>query len=136
MEERKDTFHYTYSARQQKEIENIRKKYLPREENKMELLRRLDRSTSKKGMVFPHCGSYRLPSAGCGYVLHHGLDEKLVYPRYYYRHRGDRRRSCILSAVYPHHQKGTGKAGTADFEADRRTLKSEVTKLRRTCPQR
>lgn len=51
MEERKDTFHYTYSARQQKEIENIRKKYLPREENKMELLRRLDRSTSKKGMV-------------------------------------------------------------------------------------
>lgn len=51
MEERKDTFHYTYSAGQQEEIENIRKKYLPQEENKMELLRRLDRSTSKKGMV-------------------------------------------------------------------------------------
>lgn len=51
MEERKDTFHYTYSARQQDEIENIRKKYLPREENKMELLRRLDRGATRKGTI-------------------------------------------------------------------------------------
>ena len=51
MGDRKDTFHYTYSARQQEEIRNIRKKYLPQEpkEDKMEQLRRLDRSAAKKG---------------------------------------------------------------------------------------
>ena len=50
MGDRKDTFHYTYSARQQEEIRNIRKKYLPQEpkEDKMEQLRRLDRSAAKK----------------------------------------------------------------------------------------
>ncbi len=49
MGDRKDT--YTYSARQQEEIRNIRKKYLPQEpkEDKMEQLRRLDRSAAKKG---------------------------------------------------------------------------------------
>ena len=51
MGDRKDTFHYTYSARQQEEIRNIRKKYLPQEpkEDRMEQLRRLDRSAAKKG---------------------------------------------------------------------------------------
>lgn len=51
MENRQDTFQYTYSAKQQKEIQNIRKKYLPKEEGKMEQLRRLDQSATKKGMV-------------------------------------------------------------------------------------
>lgn len=51
MENRNDTFNYTYSAKQQEEIRNIRKKYLPREENKMEQLRRLDQSATKKGTV-------------------------------------------------------------------------------------
>ena len=49
MENKKDIFRYTYSAKQQEEIQNIRKKYLPREEDKMEQLRRLDRGTTKKG---------------------------------------------------------------------------------------
>ena len=44
-------FEYTYSAKQQKEIENIRKKYLPKEEDKMETLRRLDRSTETRGVI-------------------------------------------------------------------------------------
>ena len=51
MENGKDTFYYTYSAKQQEEIQNIRKKYLVREEDKMELLRRLDRSATKKGAI-------------------------------------------------------------------------------------
>ena len=51
MENGKDTFYYTYSAKQQEEIQNIRKKYLAREEDKMELLRRLDRSATKKGAI-------------------------------------------------------------------------------------
>ena len=51
MENGKGTFNYTYSAKQQEEIQNIRKKYLPRQENKMEQLRRLDQSATKKGTV-------------------------------------------------------------------------------------
>lgn len=39
--ENKEGFNYTYSAAQQQEIESIRKKYLPKEEDKMELLRKL-----------------------------------------------------------------------------------------------
>jgi len=36
-----NSFEYTYSAERQQEIEAIRKKYLPKEEDKMEQLRRL-----------------------------------------------------------------------------------------------
>lgn len=44
-------FEYTYSPKQHEEIEQIRKKYLPKEENKMEKLRRLDKNAEKPGMV-------------------------------------------------------------------------------------
>ena len=44
MEEKKETFEYTYSAKQQQEIEKIRNKYLPKQESKMDQLRRLDQS--------------------------------------------------------------------------------------------
>lgn len=47
----KEVFNYTYSAKQQSEIESIRKKYLPPEEDKMEQLRRLDRSVYQKGTM-------------------------------------------------------------------------------------
>ncbi|MBQ8039091.1 MAG: hypothetical protein IJ274_04360 [Lachnospiraceae bacterium] len=46
-----NSFEFTYSAKQQKEIEEIRKKYLPKEEDKMETLRRLDRSAEKPGTM-------------------------------------------------------------------------------------
>ena len=49
MNDKTDTFQYTYSAKQQEEIQKIRKKYLPHEEDKMEQLRRLDKSTNRKG---------------------------------------------------------------------------------------
>ena len=39
--ENKEGFHFTYSAAQQQEVEEIRKKYLPKEEDKMEQLRKL-----------------------------------------------------------------------------------------------
>ena len=48
MEDR-ETFTYTYSAREQEEIEKIRQKYLPKAEDKMEQLRALDRNVTKKG---------------------------------------------------------------------------------------
>ena len=45
----KETFKYTYSAKEQEEIKNIRKKYVVPEEDKMEQLRRLDAGVTKKG---------------------------------------------------------------------------------------
>lgn len=45
------TFRYTYSAEEQEELKRIRTKYLPKEENKMEQLRRLDQSVSQKGTM-------------------------------------------------------------------------------------
>lgn len=51
MEEKKETFTYNYSASQQAEIIKIREKYMPKEEDKMEQLRRLDESATKPGMV-------------------------------------------------------------------------------------
>lgn len=44
-------FTYTYSAKQQAEVKAIRQKYLPREEDKMAQLRRLDASATRKGSV-------------------------------------------------------------------------------------
>lgn len=53
MDGKKETFSYSYSASQQKEIKSIRKKYAPptQEEDKMEQLRRLDQSVTKPGMI-------------------------------------------------------------------------------------
>ena len=51
MEPQNNFFHYTYSAKQQEEIQHIREKYLPKAEDKMEQLRRLDRSATKKGTI-------------------------------------------------------------------------------------
>ena len=50
--ENKENFHFTYSAAQQQEIENIRKKYLPESEDKMTTLRRLHNSASQKAKVW------------------------------------------------------------------------------------
>lgn len=51
MEEKRETFTYTYSAKQQEEIERIRRKYLPQQEDRMEQLRRLDKSAEQTGTV-------------------------------------------------------------------------------------
>ena len=44
-------FEYTYSAKKQQEIDRIREKYLPKEEDKVETLRKLDKSTEKPGTI-------------------------------------------------------------------------------------
>lgn len=53
MDEKKETFNYTYSASQQQEIKKIREKYAQptQEEDKMERLRRLDASVTKPGTI-------------------------------------------------------------------------------------
>ncbi len=45
------SFEYTYSAEQQKEVEAIRKKYLPKEEDKMEQLRKLHAIPTQKAQA-------------------------------------------------------------------------------------
>ncbi len=48
-----EIFEYTYSAAQQEEVKKIREKYIsaPKEEDKLETLRRLDASVTKKGTI-------------------------------------------------------------------------------------
>ena len=50
-----ESFSYTYSAKEQAELENIRKKYLPKEEDKMAELRRLDRIPHQRAQVWSLC---------------------------------------------------------------------------------
>lgn len=60
------TFHYTYSATENQEVLNIRKKYLPQEETKMEELMRLDHQVQSSGVMEALC-------AGIGGALVFGL---------------------------------------------------------------
>ena len=46
-----NTFHYTYSAQENQEVLNIRKKYMPHEETKLEELKRLDNLVQASGVM-------------------------------------------------------------------------------------
>lgn len=50
--ENQESFNFTYSAAQQQEVESIRKKYLPKEEDKMEQLRKLHNSATQKAQAW------------------------------------------------------------------------------------
>ena len=54
-----NAFSYTYSAPEKQEVLNIRKKYLPREETKLEELKRLDSLVQNSGVTQSLC------SGGC-----------------------------------------------------------------------
>ena len=51
-DQKNTTFQYTYSAKEQEELKRIRSKYLPKEENKMELLRRMDTQVTQKATMY------------------------------------------------------------------------------------
>jgi len=52
-EDRKNnTFQYTYSAKEQEELRRIRSKYAPKEEDKLEQLRRLDRQVTSRATAY------------------------------------------------------------------------------------
>ena len=51
MENREESFNYTYDAAQQAEVEKIRRKYIPPQEDKMAELRRLAASVSQKAQA-------------------------------------------------------------------------------------
>ena len=55
MDNKEETFTYTYSAKERTEVENIRKKYLPKEEDKMAQLRKLDSIPYQKAQVVSLC---------------------------------------------------------------------------------
>ena len=61
-----NTFSYTYSAKENQEVLNIRKKYMPREETKLEELKRLDEQVQNSGVLEALC-------AGIGGALVFGL---------------------------------------------------------------
>ena len=50
-----NTFSYNYSAARNKEVEAIRRKYVPREENKLDLLKQLDNRVQMAGMIQGLC---------------------------------------------------------------------------------
>lgn len=50
--ENQDTFKMTYSAQQQEEIDQIRKKYLPQEKSKLEQLRALDAGATNRATMY------------------------------------------------------------------------------------
>ena len=55
MMNQENAFRYEYSAEENKEIQEIRKKYLPKSESKLEELKRLDAQVQKSGMVSALC---------------------------------------------------------------------------------
>ena len=50
-----NTFSYNYSAVRNKEVENIRKKYIPHEESKLERLKKLDLRVQMAGTIESLC---------------------------------------------------------------------------------
>ena len=62
----KDIFTYNYSAKENAEVQVIRKKYLPKSESKLEELKRLDEMVQASGMA-------ESLSAGIGGALIFGL---------------------------------------------------------------
>ena len=50
-----NTFTYQYSATRNKEVESIRKKYIPKEESKLEQLKKLDARVQNAGVIESLC---------------------------------------------------------------------------------
>lgn len=48
--EKKENFHFTYSAKEQEELKSIRQKYMPREEDKMQRIRDMDTHITNKAI--------------------------------------------------------------------------------------
>jgi len=74
MEKKNNGFTYTYSAVEQEEVRMIRDKYVPREENKLDRLRRLDESVTKKGTII----SIMLGVIGC-LIMGFGMSLVMVW---------------------------------------------------------
>lgn len=68
--ENQDSFSYTYSPKENQEVQNIRSKYLPREESGLDALKRLDKKVRRAPAVFACIfGSLSAIIMGCGMSL-------------------------------------------------------------------
>ena len=68
--ETQNVFTYRYSAKENDEIERIRRKYLPKEERKLDALRRLDARVNRPANVFAYTfGSISAVVMGAGMSL-------------------------------------------------------------------
>ncbi len=52
-EQNNDKFEYSYSSTEQEEVRKIRDKYMPREEDKLIRLQKLDNAVTKKAAMMP-----------------------------------------------------------------------------------
>ena len=105
MEENEKKFIYTYSAGEQEEIKQIRQKYLRPEENKMEQLRKLDESATKKGMAVSLV-------LGIASTLFLGImGGYYVYSRHWDWPSGHCRNWGLISPVPVYYKKTEGEAG-------------------------
>lgn len=79
MQDQRETFSYTYSAKEQEEIKKIREKYQKKnpEEDKMAQLRRLDQSVTQKGtmtaLILGIVGALLLGVGMCGCMVWAGI---------------------------------------------------------------
>ena len=65
-----ETFNYRYSAKENEEIQEIRKKYLPKSESKLDEIRRLDAQVKRPVNTFAYVfGSISAIIMGCGMSL-------------------------------------------------------------------
>ena len=121
MEEKKETFTYTYSAKEQEEIKKIRDKYAPprKEETPMEQLRRLDESATRGATVVslivgidPGRGDVLYDASRLGAIFHSGHCD---------RRCRDRRRGCGLSDLQLYDQTQAGTVGAGDHAVVGRT---------------
>lgn len=65
-----NTFSYTYSAKENQEVQNIRKKYMPQEESKLDELKELDAKVKRPANVFAYTyGSVSAIVMGAGMSL-------------------------------------------------------------------
>ena len=76
MDQNEETFEYRYSAKQQEEIEAIRRKYLPKEEDKMEQLRQMDKRVSHKGTIISIIGVIGIVMIALAYPLYERITKK------------------------------------------------------------
>ena len=65
-----ETFNYKYSAKENEEIQEIRKKYLPKSESKLDEVKRLDAKVQRPVNTFAYVfGSASAIVMGCGMSL-------------------------------------------------------------------
>jgi len=106
MESNKTEFEYTYSAEQQAEIEKIRSKYMPKTDDKLAQLRKLDESVTTKGTMISICVGLigcLLFGAGLSLVLVCGID--MIWKSLLFGAPG----LLIMMAAYPLFKKVTEK---------------------------